>query len=548
MKRFAFVATVLLIAGLVLTGCGGAQPAPQATAAPSGGAQPAPTAAPSGASAQSKQLVIAMDVDVVDMDPARAFSDTYLIIGKAMYDQLTELDPKDPTKINPQLAEKWEISPDGKVYTFQLRKGVKFPSGNELTSEDVKFSLERLQNLKSNPGFLMDGVEKVEAPDPTTVRFTLTAPDASFLPRTSAVYMAILDSKEAKAHGCTNAADAEKTDKGKEWLDDHSLGSGPFILERWERNSEIRLKANPNYWRGKPGFETVVVKYVKDATTQSQMLQRGDIDIAMNIDPDTGKQLQGVAGVKLQQGLSPSIIYLAMTTKKEVSPEVANQKVRQAVSLSIDYDGLCNQVLAGAAVTPPSVIPNGFLGADSVPGLKRDVAKAKALLAEAGYPNGVKITAHYANLTMFGVDFNVVMQKLQADLKEAGITLELVPQEMSVFLEGYRGGKDAFVIGWQTPDFYDSHANAWALGASDGVFCKRMAYVNPENDKLVADAVKTTDPEARKALYAKLLKNIQNDANFLSLIQPKENVAYRDNIKGFEYHPVVKVDIPKLSK
>jgi peptide/nickel transport system substrate-binding protein len=491
---------------------------------------------------------MALDLDLVQLDPLRSFEDTYLIIGSTMYEQLTQIDPKDASKIIPYLAEKWDISADGLVYTFTLRKGVKFTTGREMTSADVEFSMERLQNLKGNPAFLMDGVKSVDAPDPSTVKFTLGAPDASFLAKMSAIYSAVMDSTACKANGCTSGPDADKTDKALAWLDANSIGSGPYMLEKWTRDAEVRLKANPNYWGGKPSFDAVIVKQVKDSTAQAQMLQRGDIDVAMNIDPDRAKALKGAPNVVILQGSSPSLIFIAMTANKNFSAIVANKKFRQAVAWAIDYDGLDNFVLAGNAVTPPSVLTYGMIGADSVPPFKRDVAKAKALLVESGYVAGTKVRFTYANTTMFGVDVNVVAQKVQADLKEIGVTLELFPQEISVWREEYRGAKAIMTLGWQTPDYPDSDSNAWGFGAVDGVFAKRMLYVNPETDKLQKQALLVPDPEKRKPIYAKFLTMIQDDANFVALVQPKENIAYRDNIKGMVYHPVTKAPIRLLSK
>jgi peptide/nickel transport system substrate-binding protein len=563
MNRFSWAFSTLVIFALAISAWGPtptatALPKPTATTAP-GALQPAnllaqPTQAPAQSilaaaqsGAQAKQLVMALDLDLVVFDPHRAFEDTYLIIGGAIYESLTQLDPKDPSRVIPLLAEKWDISRDGKVYTFTLKKGVKFSTGSEMTSADVKFSMDRLQNVKGNPAFLMDGIKQVDAPDPYTVKFTLATPDASFLARTSAIYMAVIDSREAKAHGATSEPGADKSDQAKAWMDDHTIGTGPYVLEKWTRNAEVRLAPNPYAWL-KPNFSSVVIKQVKDPTAQAQMLERGDVDIAMNIDPDRAKQLKTVPGVKIEQGMSPTLIVLGMTANPNISPIVANKKFRQAVAWAIDYDGLDKQLLADNAVTPPSILPYGFLGADTVPGFKRDLAKAKSLLAESGYKPGTKVTLSYPNTTLFGVDRNVVAQKLQADLLEAGITLELVPQEQSLFLQNYRGQKDMIAMGWQTPDFPDSHANAWGFGATDGIFSKRLFYMNRDNDKLVAQGLEATDPKARAAAYAKLLKNIQDDANFIALVQPKENIAYRDYIKGLFYHPVVKVPITAISK
>lgn len=555
MKKVPWLVGTLTIVALLLTGCAG-EPAKQSTSpgqeapkAPAAAAPAkAPAAAPAAQSARPRQLVIASDLTLVQLDPARAFEDAYLPFGKAMYDQLTQLDPAKPGKIDPQLAERWDISGDGLAYTFYLRKGVKFSTGREMTSADVKFSLERLQNIKGSPSFLMAGVKEVEATDPYTVRFRLDKADATFLPRTSGIYMAIIDSQEAKAHGAESGPGADKSDQAKAWLDDHSIGTGAYVLERWERNAELRLKANPDHWRGKPAFDSVVVKAVQDPTTQAQMLQRGDVDVAMNIDPDRANDLRKAPGIAIEQGLSPTILFLAMTANKDVSAVVANQKFRQAVALAIDHNGITEQLLAGNAVTPPSILPVGFLAADTVPLVKRDLAKAKALLAEAGYAGGIKVPLNFPNAVQNGVDINVLAQKVQADLAEIGITIEPIPQASTVFLDGYRNGKNAMSIARWTPDFPDPDANAGAYGPSTGIISKRIFYSNRDNDTLVVQALGVTDPEARKAIYAKLLKNIQEDANYVPLVQPKENLAYRTDIQGLKYHPVVKVPIIDLTR
>lgn len=495
-------------------------------------------------------LVVANDFDFEEagLDPARAFSDTYLILGKAMYDQLTTVKPDRPSEVAPLVAQTWEISPDGTVYTFHLRQGILFSTGRELTAEDVKFSYERLKNVKSNPAFFMDGIKSITVPDPYTVRITLEAPDATFLQRTGAIYTGILDRVEVQAHGGTSAPDAATTDQAKAWLDQNSAGSGPFILKEWVRNTEVRLEANPNYWGGRPQVDIALFKAVQDPTTQAQMLSRGDVDIALNIDFDTAEALKNEPGVVIEKGQSLNLIYIGMTANPEVCAPCANQKFRQAVSYAIDYNGLNNGVLAGNAITPPSILTIGFLGADLVPPLQRDLAKAKQLLAESGVATGTVVQAKYANFNIYGVDYNIVMQKLQADLAEIGIALELVPMETSVFLQEYRGQKVGFAAGWWAPDYLDPHSNIDAFAIPTGVIAKRMFYKNLENVELVAKALQTTDREERAKLYAQIIRNLQTDANFLGLIQPKVVLAYRKNIEGYIYHPIGNLPLVNIVK
>ena len=255
-----------------------------------------------------------------------------------------------------------------------------------------------------------------------------------------------------KEHGGTDAADASTTDKAKEWLDQNSAGSGPFILTKWAPKSDIELTANPNYWKGAPHFDKVVIKHVSDPTTQEQMLERGDADLIANLSPDLVDVAKANPDVVISVDQSLDENYLAMTY---VCPDVIKAKdpakfaelqspdsfavlckkeVRQAVAYAIDYDGIINAVLSGYGTRAPSIIPIGIIGVDPAKTQGRDLDKAKALLAQAGYADGVTMDLYYgANPTR-----EIVAAKLQADLAEAGITLNLKPLEQSVYLTQMR--------------------------------------------------------------------------------------------------------------
>jgi peptide/nickel transport system substrate-binding protein len=549
MRRLTItIVSLLLVATFLLSACGGAEPtavpatqAPEPTEVPATKA-PEPTAVPT-----PKQLVIAIMIDIVDMDPNRAFSDTYLIAGKVMYETLTELDLDNPGNLLPGLATSWEINEDSTVYTFHLQEGVKFATGREMTAKDVKWSWERLGNLQGQPAWLMDGVETIEAVDDYTVRVTLAASDASFLAKTSVAYTGPMDSEVAEQNGCVAGPDAATTDTCKEWLDEHSVGVGPYVLDRWIRDSEIRLVPNPYYWKGTPVFDSVVFKHVPDATAQAQLLQQGDADFAMNLDPDTAKQLEGKPGVILDKGLSMSMLYLAFNTRPEVSELTSNQAFRQAVLHAIDFEGL-HAAVGGGADTAPGIISYGLLGAGEAEPYEYDVDMAKELLAEAGYPDGASLDMHYGNITQFSVDFNVVAQKLQADLAQIGITLNLFPEEFSVWIEAYRAGENPITVGYNTPDYADPHAVTQLFCMVEGVFAKRMAYSNPVVEDLVMQAVQSADPAERTSLYGELQQLYNEDAVFHPLLQPMEVIGYRDSIQGFRKNPINKVNVFDIDK
>ena len=560
MRRLAVsIVSLLIVASLLLSACGGAEPtaapattAPESTVAPATTA-PEPTVAPATTAPEptaapvAKQLVFAIMIDIVDMDPHRAFSDTYLIAAKVMYETLTELDLDNPGQIKPGLAESWDINADSTVYTFYLNKGVKFATGREMTAEDVAWSWQRLQNLEGQPAWLMDGVESIEAVDDYTVRVTMAAPDASFLSKTSVAYTGVMDSEVAEQNGCVAGPDAATADTCKEWLDENSVGAGPFVLERWVRDSEIRLVPNAYYWRGEPAFSSVVFRHVPDATAQAQMLQQGDVDFAMNLDPDTAKQLEGKPGVMLDKDLSLSMIYLAFNTRPEVSEVTSNLAFRKAVLHAIDFEGM-HAAVGGGADTAPGIISYGMLGGGEADPYTYDLDLAKELLAEAGLADGVSLDMHYGNITQFSVDFNVLAQKLQADLAQIGVTLNLFPEEFSVWITEFRAGGNAFTIGYNTPDYNDPHAVTQVFCMEEGVFAKRMGYSNPAADELTMRAVQTADPAARTRLYGELQRLFNDDAVFHPLLQPLEVIGYRDNIEGFQKNPVNKVNVFEIDK
>ncbi|MGQ9489589.1 MAG: ABC transporter substrate-binding protein [Anaerolineae bacterium] len=527
---YAFAALILALAGCV-------QPA--AAPAP---AQPAePTPAPSVE--VTLVMVTNMD-DVVTLDPHHAYETTNLLIHNSTYDTLVEYRPQDLTKVVPRLAESWEISPDGLTYTFKLRQGVKFASGNPVTAEDVRFSWMRLQNLKDNPAFYADLITDVQAVDEATVKVTLSETSPAFLSIVAAPAMSIVDSKVVKEKGGTDAPDADKTDTAKDWLDQNSAGSGPFILTKWTPKAEIVLVANPNYWRGKPALSKVVIKHSADPTTALQMLQRGDADLTDNLDPDLVEVAKADPNLVVVIGQTLNQNYLAMTSNPALSEPLANKLVRQAVAYAIDYDGLIKAILRGYGTRAPSIIPLGVLGVDPAMTRGRDLAKAKELLKQAGYADGVTLDLHYgSNPTR-----ETIAAKLKADLAEAGITVNLKPMEQSVYLSEMRAQKLPMAFGGWTPDYLDPTMWTDYFSFADRGIAKRMWYNNPEAEKYARIVSTELDPAKREQAIIELQKILMEDMPFTMLYQNQSLAAMNKAVKGFAYHPVHFVSFYDLSK
>jgi peptide/nickel transport system substrate-binding protein len=505
-------------------------------------------AAPAQAQSRQETLILARNIDdYVTNDVHRTYELVSQIIDHAAYDTLVTMEGPDFTKIQPRLATKWEVSKDGLTYTFTLRSGVKFVSGNPLTAHDVRFSLRRLKNLKDNPSFFMNPVKAVDAVNDTTVRITLSAPDASFLAVLAGVPCGIADAKTVMAKGGTDADDAKDKDKATEWLNTHSEGSGPYRLMSFTKNVEAVLDRNPTYWGPKPHFARVIIKHVPNGTTQREMVERGDADVAHDIDPDIVATITPGPRIKVVEGLSMNQVYMALNTSAEVSKELADGRVRQAISYAIDYDGIVRGLLRGAGEQPPAMLPIGVLGVDKAMARKRDLAKAKALLTEAGYPNGLSLKLNYWTAPLMGVASEPLAAKIQADLAQAGIKVTLDPKERSIMTAEYRAGKPQLMLGHWGPDFLDSDAWVDAFYAG-GVAAKRVKYSNPKVSELAATAKKESDPAKRDALYKEMTKIVMDDVPFIMLVQPKSYVALNPAIQGYAIHPIWFVTVAHLSR
>ncbi len=575
-RVLSYLMLVGLLAGM-LAACSPAatavppQPAaPAATEAPAAPAAPAATEAPTAAPATGGTLVIAMNLDdVVTLDPAYAGETTNLFIHINTYDTLVDIRPEDLNTIVPRLAESWETNADFTQFIFHLRKDVKFASGNPLTAADVVFSWNRLMNIAGAPAFNLDGVGKVEAVDDYTVKVSTTVgadgkaqPLPQFLSSASNPSLGIQDSKLVKEHGGTDAADAKTTDKAKEWMDQNSAGSGPFILTKWAPKSDIELTANKNYWKGAPKFDKVVISHVSDPTTQLQMLQKGDADMIGNLQTDLVDQAKADPNITISVDQSLDENYLAMTSacpdeikakfpdiyKTLQSPDsfaiLCKKEVRQAVALAIDYDGITKAVLNGYGTRAPSIIPIGIIGVDPTKTVGRDLAKAKELLAAAGYPNGVTFDLYYAS----NATRDTVAAKIKNDLAEAGITLNLKPLEQSVYLTEMRAQQLPMAFGGWTPDYLDVTMWTDYFGLGDRSIAFRMWFQNADANKLATEIRTTADPAVRKDAVEKLQAVFMDQMPFTMLYQVQYVHAFRSDLKGFKFHPVWFVDLFSLYK
>lgn len=487
-------------------------------------------------SQDGKVLVIGLDIsDTNSFDPGRQFVYSAPITMHATYDSLVTMKPGEYETVLPSLASSWDIVDGGAALVFHLRDGVKFSSGNPLTAEDVKFSLERLINLKDNPSELASNIASVEIIDPLTVKIVTKDKTQPLLTLLVGPTFAVSDSKVILEQGGTSAPGADTTDKATSWLDTHSAGSGPYVLVRWEPNVQVVLEANANYWGETPKFSRIVLQHIAESATQLITLERGDIQAALNL---TSQQLDGLkdnTDIALVEGNSLDYVYMTLTSGADINPNLAIKEARQAIAYAINYDEIINGLVGGHATRPPTFIPNGLGGMTEELtkeiGYRYDPEKAKALLKQAGLEGGFSFDLSYGDASVAGTTYALIAQTIQSQLAAIGITANLQPLDQSTARDKYRAGELASFLTFWNPDAPE--AWTWASASVQRV-AKRVRWEVPaELTELVAKAGGATSPEDSRKLYRDYALALIDNTNYVIILQPVYRVAVRKSIKGW---------------
>lgn len=564
-RRLSLILALLATLAL-LTACGSAPPtAAEPTAAPAAATEApaaateaateapaaAATAAPAPADdAAGSTLVIGITEDSTSLDPARAYETVPGIVHKATYQTLVTFPDDGVGEILPMLAESWEISEDGLTYTFTMRDDATFADGSPVTAEDAAFSINRTKNVKGNPSFLAANFASAEATDATTLVLTLAEPDPATLAKLIYNAFSVVSKAQVTANGGSDAADADTTDKAEEWLNSTSAGSGPYLLEKWDRGVETVLRRNPDYWGEAPAVERVIIRNLPEAAAQKTALEAGDIDIAMDLGADQLGGLTSNPAVTIFEGVRDTVIFLIFNNDQAIGGPVADARVQKAIRLALDYEGIA-ALSGGTSVTPPSLLPQGWPAAwpaDRAP--KRDLAAAQALLAEAGLADGFTIDLEYPDTTLVGVNFGTFAQKVQADLAEVGITVNLAPAALQPALERYRNAQAPFGLWLWNPDFIDVADRLSFL--PEGKVSLRANWT----DANASDAIKalrdeakvTTDGARRDEIWSEIQALWFEESPFAPMLQPGLQVAHSSAVQGFYQHPMWSVDVAILSK
>ncbi|WP_331770474.1 ABC transporter substrate-binding protein (plasmid) [Embleya sp. NBC_00888] len=523
-RRAAAPLAVTVAAALMLAACGGAKK--QSGDAEGGGT-----------------LVVDTSFSLKTADPGRTFEPTGILVTRPVYDTLLTFAGGDVTKPVPLLAASYEAAPDAKTFTFPLRPEAKFSDGSPVTAKDVVFSFNRVKNLKGNPAFLLDGVTAT-AKDEHTVVLTTEAADPALPFRIATPALGVVNSTTVAAHGGTDAAGADQGDKAEQFLNTDSQGSGPYKITKYDVSSEVILTRNDKYWGAKPKYAKVVVRNVPANTQQLNVLS-GESQVSLDMSPDQAVKVKGQAQV-LQQP-TPTTAFLFTNDNPAISPTTSNKDFQEAVRYGVDYKSLLDVAGAGSAQAA-GIVPGFFTGAlDPAKAIVRDVPRAKAALARAGL-NNPSVDLYYASdVTINGINFGDLGARVQANLKEVGITVNLKPAPTQTALDSYRNGTEAMGLWWWQADYPD--ASDYLAFTPGELVAKRAGWKADGNAEVSALAqrakVATSDAE-RVQLYKQLQEAMNKTGPFIPLLQPAQVIAANNSVKNLHYNPIWYIDVDKL--
>lgn len=489
--------------------------------------------------------------DIISLDPAEAFELSTAEVTANSYNLLVRLDPAKTSDIVNELAESWSLSDDKMTYTFKLKPGLKFASGNPITAQDVAYSFERAVKLDKSPAFLIgqfgltgDNVtEKAKAVDDLTFQLTVDKPYApSFVLNVlTSTVCSVVDKKVVTEHAkpVTPTADYKyDTDFGNEFLKTGYAGSGPYKILTWKANEAVVLEANPNYFGEAPKLKRVIYRHMKESAGQRLALEAGDIDVARNLEPGDMDAVSKKGGFEITSAPKGTLYYFSLSQKNEI---LAKPEVREAFKYLVDYDAIGATLIKGIGKIHQTFLPDGQLGALNDTPYKLDVAKAKELLAKAGLKDGFTVTMDVRNTQ----PVTGIAESIQQTVAQAGIKLEIIPGDGKQTLTKYRARQHDIYIGQWGSDYFDPNSNAQTFASnpdnSDESKSRTSAWRNswniPELTKETDSALLEVDAAKRAAIYEDMQRKVLAESPFVFVFQQVEVAGHPATLKNFKLGP-----------
>lgn len=478
-------------------------------------------------------LIVGQIAEPKSLDPhvATALNDFRILMN--VYDGLVRF--RDGTlEVEPALAKSWTISADGLTYTFKLRDDVSFHDGSRFDAEAVKFNFDRMLD-ETHPyhdtgpfplAFFFGAVEAVTAVDADTVEFRLTEPYAPFLSNLAYPTGLIVSPAQVRNHG---------RDYGR-----HPSGTGPFRFVEWQSNARVVVERNPDYWGGPPPLEAVVFRPITDANTRVAEMLAGGIDLMVEVPPDSLSVFAKDPGFQVHKQAGPHVWFLILNTREG---PFADRRMRQAANYAIDKRALVEDILQGTAEIAAGPTPPAFAWAhnDDLAPYPHDLERARALIAAAGQA-GAELTFYITEGGSGMLDPVPMAAAIQANLAEVGLDVRIESYEWNTFLSkvnvGLEGQADMAEMAWMTndPDTLPYLALRTEASPDAGGFNSGY-YSNPEVDRLLEQARRTTDQAVRADLYRRMQAIVHEDAPWVFIANWKQNAVTAASVGNFRLQP-----------
>ena len=483
-----------------------------------------------GTTAGAAELRVRIGSDVGNLDPARIFGIENQTVASHVYNGMVKYDQA-TNKILPDLATSWSVSADGTEYTFKLRDGVMFHKGyGQLTSDDVKFSLERVLNpdTKSRYAGQLAGVKAVEAPDPLTVKIVLDAPNAGLLNKLTDFNQGWIASRKAV------------TEIGDKQYAMQPIGTGPFMFDKWSPGNQVRVVANKDHFGGPPSLDAVTFRIIKDETAAAIALENGEIDVFFALQsPPVIDRLKKADGIAVLNRVANHTINLVLNQSVKPLDDI---RVRKAIAYGISREALISGYFKGTKAPGHSVITSSFPEyTEELPQYAHDPEKAKALLKEAGQ-EGFTLELVTVGLS----PYNELVIPMASDLEKVGIKTKITVLERGAYLQA-RGKGDIMtcITGIVGPPDPDSPLVSLYATKSFPPGMNTSRY--NKADDLLASAAAEQDPAKRTAIYQQIMGQTMEDVPVLPLYADQLFLAHSSKVKGLVQNSLFTVQAHTVS-
>ncbi|HEX5633969.1 MAG TPA: ABC transporter substrate-binding protein [Gemmatimonadales bacterium] len=484
---------------------------------------------------------------------------TFDAVSVPVFNRLVEFE-LGTTDLVPGLAESWTAAPDGLSYTFRLRRGVKFHATDkfkptrDFNADDVLFSYQRMADPghplhKTAPGQtyayfddmgMKDIVERVEKVDPMTVRFVLKKPEAPFLANMAMDFASILSAEYA-----TKMRDAGTV----EVFDREPVGTGPFRFVSYQKDAVIRYKANDAFWGGRPKIDNLVYAITTDASVRYAKLKAGECHVMAFPKPADVQLMKSDRNIELVQKQGLNVGYIAFNVEKK---PFDSKLVRQALNMAVNKQAILDAVFQGAGQAAKNPIPPTLWSYnDKVKDYPYDPAQAKALLAKAGYPDGVEVELWYLPVTRpYNPDGKRMAELIQADWAKIGVKAKLLTYEWGEYRKRSKTGEQhAMMFGWSGDNGDPDNFFVPLLGCSAVKGGGNVArWCHPGFEELIQKAKTRTKQADRAALYQKAQEIVKDEAPWIPIAHSVRFDPVRKEVQGYKmdataHHFFHKVDL-----